>query len=82
MVSEKNNETPETIDRILRERLDQFNVPVKVRNEIRDTLLALFQRPNKKPFGACVMTPEASIASDQERKLKEKRRGGPTPEII
>lgn len=82
MVSERSNDLTITIDRILRERLEQFNVPIEVRNELRTELLAFFQRPEKLPFGACVMTPAASIAADQARKLKETQRGGSKPEII
>ena len=76
------NDVPATLDRILRERLDQFDVPTEVRQEIRREILAFFQRPEKKPFGAAVMTPAASIAADQAR--KEGRNAGPEgrPEII
>jgi len=62
------NDLPTTLDRILRERLDQFEVPTEVRQSLRDEILAFFQRPEKKPFGAAVMTPAASIAADQARK--------------
>ncbi len=81
MASERSNDLATTVDRILRERLEQFNVPSEVRAELRKELLAFFQRPEKTPFGACVMTPAASMAADQARKNKETQRGGPTPEV-
>lgn len=81
-MNNRNNDLSLTVDRILRERLEQFDVPSEVRNEIRQELLAFFQRPEKKPFGACVMTPAASIASDQARKNKKTQEGGAKPEII
>lgn len=82
MASERSNDLTTTVDRILRERLEQFEVPAEVRNELRNELLAFFQRPEKQPFGACVMTPAASMAADQARKAKETQRGGATPEVI
>ena len=81
MTSERSNDLGTTVDRILRERLEQFNVPAKVRDELRGELLAFFQRPEKTPFGACVMTPAASMAADQARKEKTVQRGGATPEV-
>lgn len=81
MASERSNDMSVTLDRILRERLEAFSVPQEVRAELRKELLAFFQRPEKKPFGACVMTPEASIAADQARRDKKTQRGGPTPPV-
>lgn len=66
-MSETNNETPATIDRILRERLEQFDVPLDVRNNIAKEILALMGRPERKKHGATVMTPEASLAADKAR---------------
>lgn len=68
------NDSGLTIDRILRERLEQFNVPQEVRAALRTELLSFFGRPERKPLGACVMTPEASVAADKERLEK---RGDP-----
>jgi hypothetical protein len=83
MASDKNTDLTQTIDRILRERLDQFDVPSEVRTELRREILAFFQRPEQKPFGAAVMTPEASIAADQARKEgRTQGPGGNTPKII
>jgi hypothetical protein len=80
---DKSNDMTVTLDRILRERLDQFEVPVEVRNELRRDILAFFQRPEKKPFGAAVMTPEASMAADQARKEKRAQKPGEnTPKVI
>lgn len=81
MPSERSTDLSVTLDRILRERLEQFSVPQEVRAELRKEILAFFQRPEKKPFGACVMTPEASIAADQARKEKRTQKGGATPEV-
>ena len=81
MPSDKSTDLSVTLDRILRERLESFNVPQEVRAELRKEILAFFQRPEKKPFGACVMTPEASIAADQARKEKRTQKGGPTPPV-
>ena len=78
----KLNTNAETLDRILRERLANFNVPSEIRTELRSELLAFFNRPEKKPYGATVMTPEASIASDQARKDRKVQDSGPTPQII
>lgn len=78
-----NDDVKLNIDRILRERLEQFDVPATVRNNIRQELLAFFQRPEKKPFGACVMTPSASMAADQARKDGKTQDGNSSkPEII
>lgn len=82
MVTDRSNDISTTVDRILRERLEQHEVPTETRNQIRDELLAFLQRPEKKPFGACVMTPAASMAADQARKAKETQKGGSKPEVI
>lgn len=82
MNSDKSTEVGTTVDRILRERLEQFNVPQEIRAELRKEILAFLQRPEKKPFGATVMTPAASMAADQARKSGKTQKGGPTPEII
>lgn len=63
--------TDTNIDRILRERLEQFNVPVEVRHALKAELLTYFQRPEKKPHGACVLTVEASMAADKARQEKK-----------
>ncbi len=75
-----NNVLNDTLDRILRERLEQFDVPTATRQEIRNEILAFFQRPETKPFGACVMTPEASMAADQQR--RGEKGTGAKPRII
>jgi len=83
MPSEKKTNLNTTLERILRERLEQFDVPTEVRNELRKEILAFFQRPEQKPFGAAVMTGEASMAADQAR--KEGKTQGPgtnTPRIV
>ncbi len=83
MASDKNTDTTQTLDRILRERLEQFDIAAEVRAALRDDILAFFQRPTVKKFGAAVMTAEASIAADQARKAKRTQAPGPnTPKII
>lgn len=81
MPSDKSTDLSVTLDRILRERLEAFNVPQEIRGELRKEILAFFQRPETKPFGACIMTAEASIAADQARKEGKTQKGGPTPKI-
>jgi hypothetical protein len=71
-----------TLDRILRERLEQYEVPQEVRGTLRDEILAFFNRPEKKPYGAAVMTPEASMAADKERKEKKFDPNAAKPKII
>ena len=83
MVSDRSTEIGTTIDRILRERLEQHEVPVETRNEIRDAVLAFLGRPQTDPFGATVMTPEASMAGDHARKTGKPQPPGPnTPKIV
>jgi len=83
MASDKSTDLSNTIARIIRERLDQFDVPAEVQAEMRKDILAFFQRPEVKKFGAAVMTPEASIAADQARKAKKVQPPGDnTPKII
>lgn len=67
MASDKSADFNTTLDRILRERLEPFDVPSEIRTSLRQEILAFFQRPEKNPHGACIMTPEASMAADQER---------------
>lgn len=71
-----------TLDRILRERLDQYAVPLEVRNALRKELLSFFGRPERNKFGACVMTPEASVAADKERMEKRGDAENAKPQII
>lgn len=82
-MADKNTNPAQTLDRIFRERLEQFEVPQEVRAELRDAVLTFFQRPEVKPFGAAVMTVEASMAADQARKEKRTQTPGTnTPKII
>ena len=82
MNTEKKMDLQNVIERILRERLEQFEVPLEIRNTIRDELLAFFQRPQTKPFGATCMTPEASMAADKARKAGRVQTDGPTPQVM
>lgn len=83
MATDKSNDPSVTITRILRERLEQFNVPAEVQATLRKEILAFMGRPERKPSGACVMTPEASVAADKARQEKRAERpDGPKPRII
>lgn len=82
MSKQNSNDSELTLDRILRERLEQFEVPLEVRSQLRTELLSFFGRPERKPFGACVMTPEASVAADKERQEKRGDPGNAKPRII
>lgn len=75
-MADKSTDHAQTLDRMLRERLEQFEVPSEVRVELRNDILAFFQRPEQKPFGAAVMTVEASIAADQAKKAKMTQKPG------
>jgi hypothetical protein len=79
---ERRNETQNYLDRILRERLDAFAVPSEIRNSIRDEILSLIERPERKPYGACVMTPEASMAADMAKKENRVPDSSAKPRII
>lgn len=76
------NDNSLTLDRILRERLEQFNVPQEVRASLRAEIMSFFGRPERKPFGACVMTPEASVAADKERAGKYNSPDSAKPKIL
>lgn len=76
------NDMTLTVDRILRERLEQYDVPQEVRAELRKDLMSFFGRPERKPFGACVMTPEASVAADKERIEKRADANNAKPKIV
>jgi hypothetical protein len=61
MVTERKENIEVVIRRIIAERLIDFDVPGEVITNIRDEILAAVNKPEKKPFGATVMTPEASL---------------------
>ena len=83
MATDRSNDPTVTLTRILRERLEQFNVPAEVQTALRKEILAFMGRPERKPSGACVMTPEASIASDKARQEKRAERpDSPKPRVI
>ena len=56
------------IDSLLRERLENFEVSKKIRDSLRDDILAALEAPASNRYGAAVMTQEASLAADTERK--------------
>lgn len=82
MASETNNKTADIVERILRERLEQFNVPVEIRNKIAAEILGILERPERKPYGAAVMTPEASIAADRARERGHASKDDAKPQIM
>jgi hypothetical protein len=51
------------------ERLDQFDVPSEVRNNITKEILMVMGRPEQRA-GATVMTPESSHAESLQRQAK------------
>jgi len=53
---------------MINERLKDFDVPAAVRQSLVDDLVAVATAPSKVKHGATVMTHEASLAADQERK--------------
>lgn len=82
MNNPNSNDNGLTLDRILRERLENFNVPLEVRAALRTEIMTFFGRPERKPFGACVMTPEASVAADKERVEKRGDPNNAKPNIV
>lgn len=76
------NDSGLTLDRILRERLEQYSVPQEVRAELRKELLAFFGRPERTPFGACVATIGSSVAADRERLEKRNNPDSEKPKIV
>ena len=82
MTTDPNSDTNASIARILRERLDQFKVPLEVRDEIQQEILNLMGRPERKPFGACTMTESASLAADIAMKTGKPATGDDSKPII
>jgi hypothetical protein len=83
MATDPKNDIDSIIDRVLRERLADFDVPVEVRNEIAREMLNILARPERKPYGACVMTPGASEAADRARTSGKSTPGdGEKPQIV
>jgi len=82
MVSDKKTDKKTTLERILRERLEQFNVPAEVRSSLHDEIMAFFERPEKKVFGAAVMTAEASMAADRAKQTGEQSIHDAKPRIV
>jgi hypothetical protein len=83
MATDRSNDPAITLTRILRERLEQYNVPGEVQAALRKEILAFMGRPERKPSGAVVMTPEASIAADKAKQEKRSQTAeSPKPRII
>lgn len=77
-----NTEFHNILDRILREKLEPFKVPSEIRQALKEEMLAFINKPEKKPFGACVLTPEASMAADEEKRNKKPNPNAAKPKII
>jgi hypothetical protein len=67
-MTSQQEDLPIAVARILRERLEQYEVPAEVRAELAANLMNLLGRPERTKFGACVMTPEASMDGDRQRR--------------
>ena len=72
----------EMIDRILKERLNQYQVPIEIQNEIRKELMSAMSRPEKQKKGCTIMTPSASMAADLARKSGKPQVGGEKPQVL
>lgn len=82
VMGERSTDLQHGLDRLLHERLDQFEVPGTIIVELRKEILAFFQRPEKNVHGCAVMTPEASVAADRERETKIFDANAHKPKII
>jgi len=76
----------EIINRLLRERLKDYKVPAAIIQSILTEIMTAIKKANpmaaeKKPYGASVMTAEASMAADEERKTKKSIRTA-APKIV
>jgi len=69
MATEKRESIEATVRRLLAERLMEYDVPGPVISEIRDEIMVIVNTPEKKPYGAAVMTQEASINENQRPKI-------------
>lgn len=67
---------------LLRKRLEPFNVPNDVVRGIRDDIVKLTLPAKKKPFGAAVMTKEASEAGDQIKRGSDVAPASAKPKIV
>ena len=67
-MSKPQEDLPSAINRVLRERLEQFEIPVEVRKNIATELLNLVGRPERQKSGVTIMTPEASMDADRQRR--------------
>jgi hypothetical protein len=61
MATEKKENIEIVIRRIIAERLIDYDVPGEIISSIRDEVLAAVNKPERKPYGATVMTQEASL---------------------
>jgi hypothetical protein len=82
MVTDKKADTPNSLKRILRERLEQFDVPAEVLTALQKEIEAFVSRPEKKPYGAVVMTPSASVAADRAKERGHAESTDEKPKIV
>jgi hypothetical protein len=75
MVSDRSTKPEVTLQRILAERLEQYEIPSPVVAALREEILNFFQRPEKKLSGATVMTAAASMAADKALQSKKPSEG-------
>lgn len=68
--------------RLIRERLNGFEVPNEVQRALRDDLFALVNKPSKKKHGAAVMTPDASLEADLIQQGQKLPPGAGRPKIV
>lgn len=81
MPTEPKNDNESVLDRVLRERLEQYKVPAEVRAELAAEIKSVLSRPERAKYGAAVMTPEASLAADKARE-RGARKGDAKPRIF
>ena len=59
---------PNTLKRLLAERLTEYKVPNDVRDALVNDIIGAMEAPSRNKSGATVMTAEASRDADRERK--------------
>jgi hypothetical protein len=70
------------IMRLMRERLDSYEIPSATLQELKNEILKAVGTPERTKFGACVMTPQASMAADQQRKGNTVPPGSAKPDVV
>lgn len=60
-------EMRKNIVKLLKGRLNGFDIPNEIFNATAEDIVAEFEKPSRDKHGACVMTADASIAADEDR---------------